>query len=142
MQVPIVPVYLKGLASPMPRARRCYDLGRMLRRFVDRWPGHERVAVVASGSFSLEVGGPRMGRIDHEWMDVVVDALREGDTRGLLRRATERRMLAAGNTGGELLCWIALAGALGDARPVFVEPDAQPADDPRDAHAYGVWNGS
>jgi hypothetical protein len=100
------------------------------------------VAVVASGSFSLEVGGPRMGRIDQAWVDTVVDSLRNGDARGLIRRATARRMLAAGNTGGELLCWLALAGAMGDIRPAFVEPDAQPADDPRDAHGYGVWAGT
>jgi aromatic ring-opening dioxygenase catalytic subunit (LigB family) len=141
MQVPIVPLYVKGLVTPLPRARRAYDLGRMLRRFVDRWPGHERVAVVASGSISLTVGGPKMGYIDQDWLDTVVDRLREGDARGLARRATEKRMLASGNTGGELLCWLTLAGAMGDARPTWIEPDVQPPQDPRDAHAYGVWAG-
>jgi aromatic ring-opening dioxygenase catalytic subunit (LigB family) len=141
MHVPIVPLYVKGLVQPLPRAQRAFRLGQMLRRFVDRWPGHQRVAIVASGSISLTVGGPKMGYVDQEWLDTVVDSLREGDVRGLLRRATEKRMLASGNTGGELLCWLAMAGAMGDGRPVWVEPDIQPPDNPRDAHAYGVWEG-
>jgi len=139
MDIPIVPVFIKGLAEPLPRASRCHALGRMLRRFIERWPGKERVAVVASGSFSLEVGGPQMGWVDQEWVSTVCGLIRQGKTAELVRRATSRRMIAAGNTGGELLNWIALLGAVGDNRPLFFEPDGQPADQPRDAHAYGVW---
>ncbi len=139
MDIPIVPVFIKGLAEPLPRARRCHALGRMLRRFIERWPGKERVAIVASGSFSLEVGGPQMGWVDQEWMSTVVGLIRQGKTAELVRRTTSRRMIAAGNTGGELLNWIALLGTVVVSRPIFFEPDVQPTDQPRDAHAYGVW---
>ena len=139
MQIPIVPVFIKGLATPLPRARRCHALGKMIRRFIERWPGKERVALIASGSFSLEVGGPQMGWIDEEWIKTLVQLMREGKTEELVRRATSRRMLAAGNTGGELLNWIALLGALGEERPAFIEPDLQPSEQPRDGHAYAVW---
>ena len=111
----------------------------MIRRHIDRWPGAERIAVVASGSFSLEVGGPKMGWIDQEWVDFVVNCLRQGKTADLLRRATTRRMRTAGNTGGELLNWIALLGTIGRGPTTFIEPDAQPPDTPRDAHAYASW---
>ena len=50
-------------------------------------------------------------------------------------------MVAAGNTGGELLNWIALLGAMGDTRPLWIEADVQPPESPRDGHAYGVWAG-
>lgn len=139
MDIPIVPLYINGLAPPLPRAKRCHALGKMLRRFVERWPGHQRVAIVASGSFSLEVGGPQMGWVDDEWMTTVVTLIREGKTTELVRRATTTRMLASGNTGGELLNWIALLGAMGAQPPVFIEPDALPHDDPRDGHAYAIW---
>jgi len=139
MDIPIVPLFINGLAHPLPRARRCHALGRSLRRFIDRWPGKERVAVVASGSFSLEVGGPQMGWIDQEWMTMVVELIRQGNAAELVRRATARRMLKAGNTGGELLNWIALLGAVENSSPSFIEPDLQPLNQPRDGHAYAVW---
>lgn len=139
MNIPVVPIYIRGLAEPLPKADRCYALGQMVRRHIDRWPGAERIAVVASGSFSLEVGGPKMGWIDQEWVDFVIDRMRQGNTADLLRRATTKRMRTAGNTGGELLDWIAVLGVLGGRAATFIEPDLQPPEAPRDAHAYAVW---
>ena len=68
-----------------------------------------------------------------------VDRIRQGNTADLLRRATTRRMVSAGNTGGELLDWIATLGVLGGSAATFIEPDAQPPESPRDAHAYAAW---
>ena len=136
---PVVPLYVKGLALPLPRATRCYQLGQMLAKFVAGRPEHERVAVVATGSFSLEVGGPMMGRINRRWADDVGAAIREGRAKQLVRRATPTRLARAGNTAGELLDWIVLLGALSAARPSFFEADAQPPEAPRDAHAYAAW---
>lgn len=140
MRVPVVPIHIKALLEPLPRADRCYALGQMVRRFIAQRPDNERVVVVASGSFSLEVGGPRMGTINREWYDFVVDCLRGGKIEKLIDAATSSNMLAAGNTGGELLLWIALMGALGDSKLTFFEPDASPPDAPRDAHAYALWD--
>jgi protocatechuate 4,5-dioxygenase beta chain len=139
MKTPIVPVYIKALIAPLPRADRCLALGRMIRTFIDQRPEAERVAVIASGSFSLEVGGPRMGFVNREWHDLVVDLLRSNDIDGLVKKATAENMQGAGNTGGELLLWIALMGALGDCKLKFLEPDGSPPDAPRDIHAYAVW---
>jgi hypothetical protein len=121
MDIPVVPLYVNGLAPPLPLARRCYALGQALRRFIDQWDSNQRVALLASGSFSLEVGGPRVGYTDKDWVTTVSSLLEQGNYRGLARRATEQRMASAGNVSGELLCWIAVAGALGETRPLFVE---------------------
>ena len=131
MHIPIVPVYIRGLTPPLPLARRCQALGRMVRAFIEQWPGPERVAVQASGSFSLEVGGPRLGRTDHEWVATVVELIRAGRLDDLVKLATTERMLAAGNVSGELLDWIAMMGALEGQKPLFVEP--------QEGHAYAVW---
>jgi protocatechuate 4,5-dioxygenase beta chain len=139
MKIPVVPVLIKGHVPPLPRADRCLALGKMVRRFIERWPGNERIAVIASASFSLEVGGPKMGSIDQEWWDFCVQMSREGNTASLVKHATAERMHAAGNTAGELLNWIAMMGVVGDKPAKFVEPDAQPPEAPRDAHAYAVW---
>jgi protocatechuate 4,5-dioxygenase beta chain len=140
MRVPVVPIHIKALLEPLPRADRCYALGQMVRRFIEQRLDSERVVVIASGSFSLEVGGPRMGTINKGWYDFVVDCLRNGRVGTLIEAATSGNMLGAGNTGGELLLWIALMGTVGDSKLKFFEPDASPPDAPRDAHAYAVWD--
>ena len=129
--VPVVPLYVNALAPPLPSARRAYLLGQTLGRFIEAWPGDQRVALLASGSVSLEVGGPKVGTTDTKWVNTVTDLLEQGNYASILRRATERRMLAAGNVSGEFLCWITVCGALGATRPVFVEKD--------EGAAFGAW---
>ena len=137
MQIPIVPVFIGGIVPPLPLTRRCLALGQAVRRAVDAWPGRERVAVLASGSFSLEVTGPNApgnqisGAPDPGWADTVVGCLNRGATNELLEQATSERILAAGNVAGELLNWIALLGVVGERLPKFMEP--------QHGHAYGVW---
>jgi hypothetical protein len=133
MQIPIVPVFINGVAPPLPLSRRCFALGEMVRAAVEAWPGAERVAVLASGSFSLEVSGPRVGITDYDWLETVLGCLSRAEVPALLEQATTERMLAAGNVSGELLNWIALLGVVGPRRPVFLEPQRS------HGHAYGVW---
>ena len=135
MHIPIVPVYIRGLAKPLPRSQRCWALGRMVGRFIqEAWPGAERVAVLGSGSFSLEVGGPRIGITDYDWVRWLVDRLRQGQTQEIVDGASTERMLAAGNVSGELLNWIAMLGALDGQLPcAFVEPQEERG------HAFAVW---
>ena len=123
MSVPVVPLYTNGIAPPFPTAARCAALGRALRRFIDAWDGHRRVALVVSGSFALEVGGPKVGWTDQEWVDTIRGHLERGQYQALARKATQERMAAAGNASGELLNWLTATGAVGDARPVFLETD-------------------
>ena len=39
MELPVVPIYTNGFASPLPLATRCFSLGRMLRGFIEAWEG-------------------------------------------------------------------------------------------------------
>lgn len=139
MTLPIVPVFINGVVHPLPAARRCFALGQMVRRAVEALPANRKVAVLASGSFSLDVGGhlsPQgefAGTPDVGWAETVLGHLRHGRIDELLNEATSERMARAGNVAGELLNWIALMGVLGDRRPRFLEPQIQMG------HAYGVW---
>ena len=139
MKLPIVPVFINGVVHPLPAARRCFALGQMVRKSVEAMPANARIAVLASGSFSLDVGGhlaPRgefAGTPDVGWAESVLGHLRHGRINDLLNEATGERMARAGNVAGELLNWIALMGVLGDRRPRFLEPQIQMG------HAYGVW---
>jgi protocatechuate 4,5-dioxygenase beta chain len=133
MQYPIVPLWVNGVAPPIPSARRCYALGQMVRKAVESWAESARVAVLASGSFSLEVSGPKSGITDREWMDTVLGCLGRAEHNDLMEQATTERMLQAGNVSGELLNWVAMLGAVGAQRPRFLEPQMG------NGHAYGVW---
>ncbi|MBV9328396.1 MAG: extradiol ring-cleavage dioxygenase [Chloroflexi bacterium] len=139
MQIPIVPIFINGVVHPLPAAKRCYALGQMLRQAVEALPGNARVAVLGSGSFSLDVGGPLSPRgtysgvPDSGWAESVLGYLRESKTDDLLNAATSQRLARAGNVAGELLNWIAMLGVIGTRRPRFLEPQME------HGHAYGVW---
>jgi Catalytic LigB subunit of aromatic ring-opening dioxygenase len=138
----LLPIYLNGLAPPLPTATRCLALGGDVRAIVEAWDSPLKVALVASGSFSLEVGGPRIaghaiaGVPDPEWVKHVSQRLKQGQTAELVAEATTDRMRAAGNVGGELLNWIALLGAVG-SRPVEVLEQQVHL-----GHSYAAWTWS
>lgn len=139
MDIPIVPFYINGIVHPLPAAKRCCALGRMVRDAVERLPARTRVAVLGSGSFSLDIGGSLAplgqyaGTPDKDWASNVLGHLRDGGTDGLLNEATSDRMARAGNVAGELLNWIAVLGAIGPRKPAFLEPQNERG------HAFAVW---
>jgi Catalytic LigB subunit of aromatic ring-opening dioxygenase len=136
--LPLVPIFLNALIPPLPSARRCRALGNAVRQALDA-AGAGRVGVATSGSFSLEVGGPRsaegshVGVPDPGWMDRVLELLRAGDLDRLVEESTEEQLWAAGNAGGETLLWIAMLSTFGGGTPDYL--DAQPAW----GHGYGAW---
>ena len=142
MHVPVIPVFVSGHVPPLPSAKRCYELGVTIKRALEAWPERLRVVVIGSGSFSLEVFGPRIapgksdGVPDPDWARRVCALIEQGSTPTLIAEATQERMLRAGNVGGELLDWIAMLGAVGDQRPKFVTPQME------QGHAYAAWNWS
>jgi protocatechuate 4,5-dioxygenase beta chain len=139
MQIPIVPIFINGIVHPLPGAKRCYALGQMVREVVESLPDQWRVAVLGSGSFSLDVGGslaPRgaySGTPDPGWAQAILGYLRDGKSDDLLNEATSERMARGGNVAGELLNWIAMLGVIGSRKPRFLEPQVEYG------HAYGVW---
>jgi aromatic ring-opening dioxygenase catalytic subunit (LigB family) len=139
MRIPVIPIFVSGHVPPLPSARRCYELGRTVKRAIESWPEPLRVVVMGSGSFSLEVFGPRIapgrsdGVPDPDWARRICALLEQGAVTTLLQEATQEQMLRAGNVGGELLDWIAMLGAVGEARPKFVTPQME------QGHAYAAW---
>jgi hypothetical protein len=139
MKVPIVPFFINGLAPPLPSSQRCYALGQAVRAAIDGWPQGKRVAVIGSGSFSLEIGGPRIplgeraGTPDPQWAARVQDHLEQARIDELIAEATPPRLARAGNIGGELLNWIAMLGVVGSRKPAFIAPDID------NGHAFAAW---
>ena len=139
MRIPVIPFFISGHLPPLPSARRCYALGQAVARALASWPATLRVVIMGSGSFSLEVAGPRMapgrtdGVPDPDWAVRVIKHLEEQQIEKLIGEATPHQLLKAGNVGGELLNWIAMLGTIGDRKPNYVAPQMQ------NGHAYGVW---
>ena len=139
MQVPVVPFFISGHLPPLPPAQRCYALGQAVGCAIASWPAPLRVVVMGSGSFSLEVAGPRMapgrtdGVPDPDWAWRIIKLMEERQVDTLLKEATEHQLLKAGNVGGELLNWIAMLGAIVNHKPTYIAPQMQ------NGHAYGVW---
>ena len=142
MQVPVVPIFISGHVPPLPKAERCFELGRVVRRAIESFPQPLRVVTMGSGSFSLEVWGPRIapgrsdGVPDPDWASRVCRLLEQAQVTTLIAESTEAQMLKAGNVGGEILNWIAMLGTIGERKPKFVKPQMQ------NGHAYAVWRGS
>jgi gallate dioxygenase len=139
MQVPVIPFFISGHVPPLPSAQRCHSLGQAVAGAIESWPAPLRVVIMGSGSFSLEVGGPRMapgrsdGVPDPDWALRVVNYLKEQRIDKLIDESTQHQLLKAGNVGGELLNWIAMLGAIGNRKPTYIVPQMQ------NGHAYGVW---
>jgi len=129
MKIPVLPIFINCLAPPLPSAQRCYALGEAVRAAIGEWPQKLRIAAIGSGSFSLEIGGPKIPignraacTPDPQWSQHVQDLLHEVRIADLVAEATAERMLRAGNIGGELLNWIALLGVIGAQRPANILP--------------------
>jgi gallate dioxygenase len=139
MKVPVIPFFINGHVPPLPTAQRCHTLGRAVGHAIESWPASLRVVIMGSGSFSLEVGGPRMapgrsdGVPDPDWAMRVINLLEEQKIDQLIAESTQYQLLKAGNVGGELLNWIAMLGAIGNHKPSYVAPQIQ------NGHAYAVW---
>ena len=142
MSIPVIPIFVSGHIPPLPSARRCYELGTTVKGAIESFPEKLRVVVIGSGSFSLEVFGPRIapgksdGVPDPDWAKRVCALIEQGSTQTLLKEATQEQLLRAGNVGGELLDWIAMLGAVGENRPKFVTLQME------QGHAYAAWNWS
>jgi hypothetical protein len=138
--VPVVVLHVNGYVHPLPSARRCYRLGLALGEAITRLPGGRRVAVVASGSFSQEVGGPRVdpGRSwsvpRPDWAARVSTLLAAGDVEPIIEAATPGKLVEAGTVAGELLSWIVVAGAAGSLAANIDYRDGE-------AYAFGSWSG-
>jgi gallate dioxygenase len=139
MNIPVVPIFIGGHVPPLPSARRCFELGRSTRKAIDGWPEPLRVIVLGSGSFSLDVYGPRIdigssyGVPDPAWSERVAMLLRAGDVDLLINEASSEKLQQAGNVGGELLNWIAMLGAWGAGKPEWLTLQ------PQFGHGYGLW---
>jgi aromatic ring-opening dioxygenase catalytic subunit (LigB family) len=117
--VPVTPVLVNCVQPPLPTMRRCLDFGRFLGRAIRSYAGLERVAVLATGGLSHDVGTPRMGLVNEAFDRGFLDRLLAGDDAALLDFAVNR-VNEAGNGAEEVRMWL-VAHGIAAARPGALE---------------------
>ncbi|MPZ15748.1 MAG: protocatechuate 3,4-dioxygenase [Chloroflexi bacterium] len=100
--IPNVPIFLNTYYPPnQPTMRRCYNLGRALRRAVESWDSDKTVAVIASGGLSHFV-------IEEDLDRQIIEGLKQRDEK-LLTGHPDSYF----NSGtSEIRNWVVVAGAL------------------------------
>jgi hypothetical protein len=76
--IPILPFFINCYYPPQPSGRRCYDLGRAVRRVIDEIPLDLTVAIVGSGGLWHTPLWPD-AYLDEGFDQAVLDAVRAGD---------------------------------------------------------------
>lgn len=107
----VVPLQVGVLQFPTPTARRCYKLGRSLRKAIESYPEDLKVVIVGTGGLSHQVHGERAGfnntPWDHEFMDLLVN-----DPEKLAGITIADYARLGGMEGAEVIMWLIMRGAL------------------------------
>lgn len=109
--VPIIPLQVGVLQFPSPSARRCFDLGKALRRAIESYPEPLRVAIVATGGLSHQVHGERAGFNNTAWDQTFLELI-EHDPERLADLTQAELAELGGMEGAEVIMWLVMRGAL------------------------------
>ena len=109
----VIPLQVGVLQFPIPTARRCYNLGKALRKAIESYPEDLTVAIVATGGLSHQVHGERCGFNNEEWDQQFLDLLEKDP--GALADLTHADYAERGGVeGAEIIMWLIMRGALSD----------------------------
>ncbi len=107
----IVPLQVGVLQLPIPSARRCFKLGRALRKAIHSYPEDLKVAIVGTGGLSHQVHGERAGFNNTPW-DMEFLELLEKEPEKLTDITIAEYAEKGGMEGSEVIMWLLMRGAL------------------------------
>jgi gallate dioxygenase len=107
----IVPLQVGVLEFPIPTARRCFRLGKSLRRAIESYPEDLKVAIVATGGLAHQVHGERAGFNNTPW-DMEFLELLEKQPQRLSELSIAQYAERGGLEGAEVIMWLIMRGAL------------------------------
>lgn len=112
--VKVVPIAVNVVTYPPPSGNRCWALGEAIARAVESFPEDLNVQVWGTGGMSHQLQGPRAGLINREWDTAFLDKL-TADPQALRHMPHIDYLREAGSEGIELVMWLIMRGALGEA---------------------------
>ena len=110
---PVIPFAVNVVLYPPPSGRRCYNLGKAIRRAVESYDEDLNVQIWGTGGMSHQLQGPRAGLINREFDSEFMDRL-VNDPDDLANMPHGDYMREAGAEGVELVMWLIMRGALDD----------------------------
>jgi len=109
----VIPLQVGVLQFPIPTARRCWRLGRALRKAIESYPEDLSVAIVATGGLSHQVHGERCGFNNTAWDMQFLDRL-ETEPEGLTAITHAEYAERGGMESSEVIMWLIMRGALAE----------------------------
>ncbi len=110
----VIPLAVNVLHYPAPSGRRCFQLGRAIRRAVSSFDRPIDVQIWGTGGMSHQLQGPRAGLINREWDNRFLDRL-IAEPEALAAMPHVEYVREAGSEGIELVMWLIARGAMADA---------------------------
>ena len=112
----VIPFAVNVVQYPVPSGRRCFNLGRAIRKAVELYDEPLNVQIWGTGGMSHQLQGPRAGLINREWDTAFLDRL-IADPDGLAATPHIEYVREAGSEGIELVMWFIARGAMSDRTP-------------------------
>lgn len=118
----VIPICVNVIQYPPPTGKRCYDLGRAIRRALDSFAAEDgrevSVAVIGTGGMSHQLQGERAGLVNPEFDLAFMDDLVNDPDAAKMRPHTEY-LREAGSEGIELVMWLVMRGVLGEVTETY-----------------------
>jgi protocatechuate 4,5-dioxygenase beta chain len=113
---PVIPFAVNVVQYPVPSGRRCYNLGKAIRKAVDSYDEPLKVQIWGTGGMSHQLQGPRAGLINKECDNRFLDRL-IAEPEALSKMPHLEYVQEAGSEGIELVMWLIARGAMSDKVP-------------------------
>jgi protocatechuate 4,5-dioxygenase beta chain len=109
----VIPFAVNVLLYPLPSGRRCFELGKAIRKAILSYDEPLRVQVWGTGGMSHQLQGPRAGLINASWDGRFLDRL-IAEPQALAQVPHIEYVREAGSEGIELVMWLIARGAMAD----------------------------
>jgi protocatechuate 4,5-dioxygenase beta chain len=110
---PVIPFAVNVVQYPVPSGRRCFELGKAIRKAIESFDKDLNVQIWGTGGMSHQLQGPRAGLINKEWDNAFLDQL-IADPAELAQKPHIDYVREAGSEGIELVMWLIARGAMAD----------------------------
>lgn len=110
---PVIPLAVNVVQYPPPTGKRCFDLGRAIRRAVESFDQDLNVVVFGTGGMSHQLHGERAGLINRDFDTQFLNDLTANPER-LVQLPHIEYVREAGSEGIEMVMWLIMRGALSD----------------------------
>ncbi len=109
----VIPFAVNVVQYPVPSGRRCFELGKAIRKAVERFDEDLKVQIWGTGGMSHQLQGARAGLINRAWDNDFLDRL-IADPAVLSAMPHIDYVREAGSEGIELVMWLIARGAMAD----------------------------